>query len=104
MRRLAVSFGLILTTPAFAADPPPTDRSGPEIYAAICSMCHIQETPGLRAPSIEALRRLTPDNIRDALTIGAMMDIGNGLSDKEIENVTAFLSAPKQAGAPDKAN
>jgi mono/diheme cytochrome c family protein len=104
MRRLAVGLGLILATPAFAASP--VDRTGPQIFAAICSMCHIEDTPGMRAPSINALRRLTPLNIKDALTLGAMMDIGNGLSDREIDNLAAYLTDPssKTESPPSKAD
>ncbi len=79
---------------AFALPRAAADRSGAEIFATVCSMCHVPETPGMRAPSIEALRRLTPDNIKDALTLGSMTDVGNGLSDKEIDNIAAFVTAP----------
>jgi mono/diheme cytochrome c family protein len=73
---------------------PPADRSGADIFATVCSMCHIQETPGLRAPSIDALRRLNAEQIKDALLLGPMDDVGRGLTDREIDNVAAFLTAP----------
>jgi mono/diheme cytochrome c family protein len=70
------------------------DRSGAEIFATVCSMCHIEDTPGLRAPSVDALRRLSVGQIKDALYLGPMDDVGRGLTDREINNVAAFLTAP----------
>lgn len=78
---------------------PPQDRTGAEVFATVCAMCHVEDTPGMRAPSINALRRLTHENITDALTLGPMTDVGNGLSDKEIEAVATFLTAPTAKSA-----
>jgi cytochrome c553 len=99
MLRLVISLGLMTAATGWTAQAPSPDRSGPLVFATICSMCHVEETPRMRAPSVDALRRLTPDNIKDALTIGAMMDLGAGLSDKEIDNVAAFLTHPSAKDA-----
>jgi mono/diheme cytochrome c family protein len=73
---------------------PPPDRSGAEIFTTVCAMCHIEDTPGLKAPSVNALRRLTVEQIKDALFLGPMDAVGAGLTDREIDNVAAFLAAP----------
>jgi mono/diheme cytochrome c family protein len=81
----------------------PAERTGRQVFETVCSMCHVEAsaTP-MRAPLVSDLRRLTRQNIIDALTIGEMTDVGNGLSGKEIEAVATYLTAalPKPSQDP----
>lgn len=97
---VAVSLGLILATSSFATQPPRADRTGAVIFATLCSTCHLESNPqALRAPFADELRRLRREDITRALTDGVMMEIGNGLTDAEIDRVADFLTTTSPASA-----
>ncbi|HZZ68822.1 MAG TPA: c-type cytochrome, partial [Phenylobacterium sp.] len=112
---LAVAAGLLLAASAVLAQPPagarqapprPTPKLGyvvpPEnsaglypvagepIFKAKCAQCH---EPAIgRAPSKEMLAGRSPEEVYDALTLGAMKPMAAGLSDAELYGVTRFIT------------
>ncbi|HEX3887665.1 MAG TPA: PQQ-binding-like beta-propeller repeat protein [Phenylobacterium sp.] len=112
---LAVAAGLLLAASAVLAQPPagvrqapprPTPKPGyvvpPEnsaglypvagepIFKAKCAQCH---EPAIgRAPSKEMLAGRSPEEVYDALTLGAMKPMAVGLSDAELYGVTRFIT------------
>jgi len=110
---LATAAGLLLAAstvlaqpPAGAAPPRPTPKPGyvvpPEnsaglypvagepIFKAKCAQCH--EPAVGRAPSKELLAARAPEEVYDALTIGAMKPMAAGLSEAELYGVTRFIT------------
>src|SRR5678816_1751212 len=67
---------LLIAAPAVAQTPP----DGAAVFKQSCATCHTA-APADRAPSDRALREMTADAIRTALTIGPMRAQGQALSD-----------------------
>src|SRR5204863_2015410 len=77
--------------------------SGEPVFKARCAGCH---EPAIdRAPDRKALAARSPEEVYDALTVGAMKTIGATLSPSELYGVTRFLtgksSTPQTAQGPD---
>ena len=64
--------------------------SGEPIFKAKCAQCH--EPAVGRAPTKELLAARAPEEVYDALTIGAMKPMAAGLSDAELYGVTRFIT------------
>ncbi|HEX3366987.1 PQQ-binding-like beta-propeller repeat protein [Phenylobacterium sp.] len=77
--------------------------SGEPIFKARCAGCHEPATG--RAPTREMLGARSPEEVYDALTIGAMAPMAQGMSAAEIYGVVRFLTGkspvPQTASAPD---
>jgi polyvinyl alcohol dehydrogenase (cytochrome) len=77
--------------------------SGEPIFKARCAGCH--EPAVDRAPDKRALAARSPEEVYDALTVGAMKPIAAGMSPAEIYGVTRFLTGkvptPQTAQGPD---
>jgi len=70
--------------------------SGEPIFKAKCAQCH-QENGGHepavgRAPTREMLSARSPEEVYDALTIGAMKPMAQGLSEAELYGVVRFIT------------
>jgi polyvinyl alcohol dehydrogenase (cytochrome) len=98
MRLLAFPWVLVLAAclalGAGAARPALAQTPGTDGAAAFqreCASCHVQGS-GRSAPSIDALRQLTPDAIVTALTTGRMRAEGERLSDAERRAVAEFVT------------
>ena len=68
------------------------------LYRERCAGCH--ERGVERAPDSSALRRMPAEAIRSALTGGSMRDQAAGLTAAQLEQLSRYLSAPKDAAAP----
>ena len=77
--------------------------SGEPIFKAKCAACH--EPAVGRAPSRELLAARSPEEVYDALTIGAMRPMAEGMTQAELYGVVRFISGkspvPQTALAPD---
>ena len=68
-----------------------TTQDGEALYAERCAKCHESGVP--RAANREALRRLSPDAIRLALTTGTMRTQGAELTPAQIDTLARLLGA-----------
>jgi polyvinyl alcohol dehydrogenase (cytochrome) len=99
--------------PAAAAKPgyvvPPENSgglypvSGEPIFRAKCAQCH---EPAIdRAPTREQLGVRSPEEVYDALTIGAMKQMATGMSDADLYGVVRFITGkspvPNAPSPPD---
>ncbi|HEX7945488.1 MAG TPA: PQQ-binding-like beta-propeller repeat protein, partial [Phenylobacterium sp.] len=77
--------------------------SGEPIFRARCASCH--EPAIERAPDRAQLRVRSPEEVYDALTIGAMKPMGDAMTPAEIYGVVRFLTGksptPQTAQGPD---
>ena len=77
--------------------------SGEPVFKARCAGCH--EPAVGRAPSRALLGARAPEEVYDALTLGAMKTMAAGLSDAELYGVVRFLTGkspvPNAVTAPD---
>ena len=64
--------------------------SGEPIFKARCAGCHEPATG--RAPTREMLGARSPEEVYDALTIGAMAPMAQGMSAAEVYGVVRFLT------------
>ena len=98
-----VAGGMLLAVPARPAGP-----DGESVYRESCAACH--ESGENRAPSLEALRLLSPESILASLQDGAMAYVGETLPPGSAEVVASFLgrgtgtlAADGSEGCPDAA-
>jgi polyvinyl alcohol dehydrogenase (cytochrome) len=70
-------------------------QDGAILYRQRCASCH--DSPAGRAPSMDALRKMTGETIYASLTNGAMKSQTNGLSTQEVISLLVYI-AP--AGEP----
>ena len=77
--------------------------SGEPIFKARCAGCH--EPAIERAPSRQMLALRSPEEVYDALTLGAMRPMAQGMSPAEIYGVVRFITGkspvPQTAQGPD---
>jgi polyvinyl alcohol dehydrogenase (cytochrome) len=74
---------------ASAQTQPGTTQDGESLYAERCAKCHESGVP--RAANREALRRLSPDAVRLALTTGTMRTQGADLTPAQIDSLARLL-------------
>ena len=55
-------------------------------------MCHVSSSGGQRAPDLSVLRKLPPEEIVNALTIGSMSGQAQGLSEAEKRMIAEAIS------------
>ena len=67
-----------------------TNQQGEPLYAARCAMCH--DAGVSRAPTRDALGRLSVDSIRQTLTIGSMSTQAVGLTPAQLDSLAQLLS------------
>jgi polyvinyl alcohol dehydrogenase (cytochrome) len=83
-------------TPKPGYAPPPENSAGlypvagEPIFKARCAQCH--EPAVGRAPGRELLAGRSPEEVYDALTLGAMKPMAQGLSDAELYGVVRFIT------------
>lgn len=77
--------------------------SGEPVFKEICAGCH--EPAVDRAPSRQELSARSPEEVYDALTVGAMKPVGDALTPAQIYGVVRFLTGksptPQTAQGPD---
>jgi polyvinyl alcohol dehydrogenase (cytochrome) len=66
--------------------------AGLRLFEQHCAICHINGSGGQRAPDPSALKKLPPEEIVNALTIGSMSGQAQGLSDVEKRAIAESLS------------
>ncbi len=89
---LGILLALLSATPACAAQsasPAPATASGAEVYQKRCATCH--EQPGSRAPSKDALQKLSAARILRTLDFGLMMAVAYPINRAEREAVANYL-------------
>ena len=80
---------LLVAAPAFAQSP-----DGMAIFSKNCTICHTSATD-TRAPSVDALRGLSPETVIYALTGGSMRYQGLSLSGEERVALAEYLTGRK---------
>ena len=68
------------------------NAAGMAIYEETCSTCHDMPVE-TKSPPIDTLKRMGPRAVRYALTNGKMKVQAAALSENDIDNVVAYLSA-----------
>ena len=82
-------FCLLLVSAAFGQD-------GTTLFQQRCAVCH--DSGASRAPRTDALRRLSPEAVYNALTIGKMAALGGTLSGPEIRAIASSLTGKPFGG------
>jgi polyvinyl alcohol dehydrogenase (cytochrome) len=85
----------VTVSSASAQTPQGGNPEGEGLYAGRCASCHDAGVP--RAPSRQALNRLSPDVIRTALTTGSMRSQGAELTAAQIELLARTLGTATAA-------
>jgi polyvinyl alcohol dehydrogenase (cytochrome) len=80
---------------AHAQDEPPPPP-GRIVYDQVCAGCHAAPEPGGRTPPLAALRKMSAEQIRAALTTGVMKPVGDALDRQQVRDVVAYLAAPAE--------
>lgn len=81
---------LLFTMSAAAQDQSSANKDGESFYRQRCATCH---DAGLsRAPNRAAMGHMSPENIRLALTTGAMSKQAAGLSPAQLDSLVLFLA------------
>ena len=84
--------------PAVAPAPAAGDpAAGETIFKGRCAGCH--ETGAGGAPDKATLNAMKPGDIFGVLKTGPMMAMASGLSDDEMHNLAAYLTAPAKPAA-----
>jgi mono/diheme cytochrome c family protein len=79
------------------AAPSTATPRGQALFERVCGDCHAYAPEDDRAPSVDALHRMSAERIRAALTVGVMAGVGETLSPEEVRDVAAWLGAPPPA-------
>jgi polyvinyl alcohol dehydrogenase (cytochrome) len=83
----------ILFAPSLFSQSPSTGApTGAQLFAQHCAMCHVNSSAGQRAPDLSVLRKLPPEEIVNALTIGSMSGQAQGLSEAEKRMIAEAIS------------
>jgi len=99
-----VLFFFALSVAGASAQTPQDASQSEALYTQRCATCHEAGVP--RAPNREALARLSPDVIRQALTTGSMTTQAAGLTMPQVDGLSRLIgrAAPSAAaGAPNNA-
>ena len=88
MKMPAVLLAALFAGTVFAQAP-----SGEGVYKTRCALCHDNESA--HAPSMAALKTMTPQRIINTLDFGIMMSITSMLSRAEREAVANYLGTPR---------
>src|SRR4051812_47501196 len=92
---VAAGFTRVAATPQ--ATQSAAASAGEAVYRDTCASCHEAGVP--RAVNRAALSRMSADNIRFALTQGAMTTQAANLTPAQIDSVVRFLASPDTAAA-----
>jgi polyvinyl alcohol dehydrogenase (cytochrome) len=101
MRLLYPLLLLVATVAHASAQTQVSNQQAEAIYQERCATCHDKGVP--RAASREALGRLSPDAVRQALTTGAMRSQAEGLTAAQVDALTRLLAGatPATTGSAD---
>jgi polyvinyl alcohol dehydrogenase (cytochrome) len=86
---LVVTIAVMAATPLFAT--PAAGPNGETVFMQKCMLCH---GPGLRAPDLEQLRKLSAQHVYEVLKSGAMQQQAASLSDAEKHTVADWIGTP----------
>jgi len=87
---LLAGWGLSLTS-AFTAAPPTAQLNGEQLYRQYCAQCH-SKSRALRAPQLNVLRRMEPQDVLDALEVGKMRFQGLRRTAEERRAIAEFIT------------
>ena len=91
-----IFFALIFSSEAEAQrQETTTNKAGEALYQQRCAACHEGAVP--RAPNRDALKQMSPENVRFALVGGSMAVEGLGLSTAQIADLAEFLTGKRPA-------
>jgi polyvinyl alcohol dehydrogenase (cytochrome) len=110
-RFMVILLALIPLAPAIVAtQSPPSSPAIPSSSAAQvmaferrCATCHDNPGPESRAPSREALRRFTPEQVLAALTTGSMASRARDISDEQKRTMAELVTGKPFGGAAPRA-
>jgi len=110
MRHLIIGYVCIVACLAVAGErtaaqnqgSPAVATDGEAVYRNTCATCHESGVP--RAGNRATLARMSPDNIRFALTQGTMRAQAASLSPAQVDAVVRFLAGDAAASSPGTAN
>ena len=92
-------FVLAVTVSAASAQTPQAANQDAEtIYKTRCASCH--DAGVARAPSRDALRRMTPDAIATALVLGSMREQGQNLTLEQVQLLARTLGTAPTTATP----
>jgi len=98
MRLASLMLFVLASSVNAAAAQTPTPQDADAIYKARCASCH--EAGVARAPNRDGLRRLTPEAISAALTLGSMREQGQELTLAQIQLLARALGSAPATGTP----
>ena len=84
---------LVLGETVLAAPLPVAGPNGETVFTQKCMLCH---GPGLRAPDLEQLRKLSAQHVYEVLKTGAMQVQAASLSDAEKHAVADWVGNPQK--------
>jgi len=110
-RFMVILLALVPLAPAIVAtQSPPSSPAIPSSSAAQvmaferrCATCHDNPGPESRAPSREALRRFTPEQVLAALTTGSMASRSRDISDEQKRTMAELVTGKPFGGAAPRA-
>ena len=94
--RLAIFIVLGLTLGSVRAAPPPNSSQpdGEQLYRRYCAQCH-SKSRALRAPQLNVLKRMQPQDVLDALEVGTMRFEGFQHTAAERRRIAEFITGKK---------
>jgi polyvinyl alcohol dehydrogenase (cytochrome) len=96
MRRvLAACAGIVFSAAVAAAQ-----DTGQALFDQRCASCHVNPTPGTRAPTLDQLRAAAPESVLSAITSGSMAQMAAGLSPAQLRLIAEHASGKALGTAP----
>ena len=99
MRLASLMLFVLASSVTAAAAQTPAPQDADAIYKARCASCH--EAGVARAPNRDGLRRLTPEAIGAALTVGSMREQGQELTLAQVQLLARALGSAPATGTPE---
>jgi polyvinyl alcohol dehydrogenase (cytochrome) len=99
MRLASLMLFVLASSVTAAAAQTPAPQDADAMYKARCASCH--EAGVARAPNRDGLRRLTPEAIGAALTLGSMREQGQELTLAQIQLLARALGSAPATGTPE---
>lgn len=81
---------------AAAIAQPAPEHPGKAVYQQFCAACH--ENPDTKSPTLAALKTMSDESLRLALTVGKMRQQGAALSSEQLDDVVKYLADTSNSG------